>query len=156
GTPMDALFEAVCEGFYLTSLDDVRASFIGRLSHSDVSSVFAVMRGGTPFGSSPGGYIVSLTPTPRASATAEPQYWFLTTNGRIEGVSGGCGPAGAALAVKRQTSSANFVVGPFISCSPPSGENADLFVNVEGLSPGGIEPMFWGPARATPDGPPLE
>jgi DNA-binding CsgD family transcriptional regulator len=148
GTPVDAFPLGSCEGYYATSPDDVRVAFGASLLRQPSAAVYAVMRGGAIDGGE--GYTVAITPDMPSQPTAPVSLWHLSDDGRIQGLINECGPTGAAQRIEQQFGSQPpYVVGPFVNCSPPPGDTANVIVAVDSVSPGGIRPQFSGRASST-------
>lgn len=147
-TPVVGFTVGQCEGAILQNEDEVRQAFGLALQRQPSAAVYAILRENAddrPWDS----YWVAITEDRPAQATADVDFWNIRDDGRIVHLQNECGPVGAAQQVAYRFPSPDFVMGPFNQCSPSAGETANFMVTVEGLSPGSIEPQFWGPARST-------
>ncbi|MEX2247548.1 MAG: helix-turn-helix transcriptional regulator [Dehalococcoidia bacterium] len=148
GTPVEAFPVGYCEGTYLTDDDAVHSALGAALVRQPSAAIYAVLRGhGT--GAPAGGYTVAVTPDMPSQPTAPVSFWYLEDDGAVTGLGNECGAAGAAQQIAYRFEQPDYLLGPFINCSPPPGEFANLLITVDGLSPGGIRPQFWGPAKST-------
>jgi hypothetical protein len=83
------------------------------------------------------------------------RFWYISASGRFQRLQQECGPRGAAQQTDYRfppgtgagASQPDFVYGPKDDCTP--GEYGNVLVTVEGVSPGGIAPQFWGAAQST-------
>jgi hypothetical protein len=83
------------------------------------------------------------------------RFWYISASGRFQRLQQECGPRGAAQQTDYRfppgtgagALQPDFVYGPKDDCT--SGDTVNLMVTVDGVSPGGIAPQFWGPAQTT-------
>jgi hypothetical protein len=151
GTPIDAFPMGACEGTYATSADQVRQAFGLALLRQPSAAVFAVARDNSPDRTDEA-YWIAITQDRPSQATADVSFWRINGSGKLVGLQNECGPIGAAQQVAYRFPAdghPDFVLGPIISCSPPPGQTANFMVTVDGLSPGGVLPQFWGEAKST-------
>lgn len=148
GSPVDGFPVGACEGGDITSTDDLRAAFGAVLSRQPSAAVYAVIDDAPddPFKS----YHIVVTEDRPSQATATASFWTVSANGRLLALQTECGPVGAAQQTAyRFPGNQHFVLGPYNNCLDTPGSTANLMVTVESLSPGGIKPQFWGPAKTT-------
>lgn len=150
GSPVGVFGLSFCEGTYATSIDQVRTTFEDFFADSSRSSVYAVLRDNTD-DRGRDAYYIALTPGATTSPSSFVSFWYVVADtGGLASVIFECGPVGAAQQTEfRFPIDPEFVFGPQNNCDPPPDEYANLMVDVEGLSPGSIEPQFWGSASST-------
>jgi len=147
GTPIDTFHLGACEGYYVTTPDEVRAAFGASLLRQPNAAVYAVVRGDGEDDAN--GYTIAVTPDMPSLPTAPVSMWHVTAEGRIDALTDECGTTGAAQRIEGWFSQPDYVLGPFMNCIPGPGETANVMVRVESLSPGGIRPQFSGQAFST-------
>ncbi len=149
GTPVNAFAVGECEGSYLTSDDQLKGAFGLALQRQPSVAVYAVLRDNSQ-DRTRDSYWIAVTQDRPSQATADVSIWNVSTNGRVVALQNECGPIGAAQQVAyRFPANPDFVLGPFNNCSPKPGQTANFMIPVDGLSPGGIKPQFWGEAQST-------
>jgi hypothetical protein len=148
GTPVDAFPISSCEGYYATTVEEVRQAFGLALLRQPGVAVYAVMRDNSVDRQVDSFYIATTENRP-GQATSDVAFWHVFADGQLAGLISGCGPIGAAQQVEYRFPNPAFVLGPYNQCAPPPGETANFMVSVESLSPGSVKPQFWGPAKLT-------
>jgi len=149
GTPVDAFNMAQCEGFYVTTREQIRQSFGATLARQPSTAIYAVLRDTAPDHPYPS-YTIAVTADRPSQATADVSFWQVRAgDGAIVYMMNQCAPVGASQQVAYQFPNPDFILGPYNNCLVPPGDTANFIVTVEGLSPGGIKPQFWGPAKTT-------
>jgi len=149
GTPVDAFPIAQCEGAYTTSTDQLRGAFGLALLRQPSAAVYAVLRDNSA-DRSRDSYWIAITQDRPSLATADVSFWNVAADGHVVALQNECGPVGAAQQVAyRFPVNPDFVLGPYINCSPPPGQTANFMITVDSLSPGGVLPQFWGEAQST-------
>lgn len=143
GSPVPVFAAGGCEGFFLTKIDEVKRLFNGVLAERGELSLYAVLRG-EYFGRPEEGYGVAVAGG--TTPTAPGLLWHVTEEGRIDALSFGCGVPGVAEMVNLAMPSAEYLIGPLLTCSPGPGEAVDLVVDVEGVAGGVSTGQFDGPA----------
>jgi DNA-binding CsgD family transcriptional regulator len=145
-TPIDGFLVSQCEGTYLTTRDAIRGAIGSVLSRMPSVAVYAVAEDAPndPFRF----YTVAITEDRPSQATATVSFWTFAGShlGRLQTE---CGPVGAAQQFAYRYSDWHRVLGAYNNCLERPGDTANYLVTVEGLSPGGIKPQFWGPAKTT-------
>jgi DNA-binding CsgD family transcriptional regulator len=149
GSPVTVFTLSQCKGTYATNDDELKASFGLALQRQPSAAVYAVLRDNTE-DRGRDSYWIAITQDRPSQATADVSFWNVTTEGRIVTLVNQCGPIGAAQQVAyRFPINPDFVLGPFNNCSPAPGETANFMISVDGYSPGGVKPQFWGEAQST-------
>ncbi len=145
GSPVGVFGLGFCEGAYATSIEQVHSAFEGLFADSSRSSVYAVLRDNSE-DRGRDAYYVALTPGETTFPASFVSFWYVVADtGALASVQFECGPVGAAQQTEfRFPIDPDFVYGPQNNCEPPPGEYAKRLVRVAGLSPGGVEPQFWG------------
>ena len=149
GAPVNVFAVGECEGSDLTNNDQLKVAFGLALQRQPSAAVYAVLRENSQ-DRLRDSYWIAITQDRPSQATADVSLWNVTADGHIIALQNECGPIGAAQQVAyRFPINPEFVLGPFNNCSPSTGETANFMITVDGLSPGGIKPQFWGQAQST-------
>jgi hypothetical protein len=142
-----------CEGYFLTSIDEVRDQVQALFEDNDAASLYAVLRGRDD--DRPGEeFVAAINWGEFASPTADGLLWYLTPEGGIYHLVVPC-DVGIGRRIKFFGLD-DFVVGPLGSCLPPPGDTANLVVRVDGIGGDALRGVFYGPATSTIGGPPRE